>query len=309
MKQRETNNDTEARRFLLGEMSAGERVAFEEVFVADEARFEQTRVVEDELIESYVRGTLSAVEREKFESSFLTTQRRRKRVAFTRTMLDKLTQQRAGTVAQQAESAGAIPFGWDSITGFFKTPKLAFGVALALLVLIFGGWLLLRKADKIEIVQQPTPTPTIQKTPPNQYQTTPANQPELVNTNTPEKPPDNRNGSPTANRETPILALFAGTVRAEGKMSELNLPKSAAGANLQLNLESDDYQIYRVEIVAANGNLVFRNNNLKTRNSKISLFVPAAKLQGGDYLVRLSALNPRNETESVADYPFRVNRK
>ena len=107
----------------------------------------------------------------------------------------------------------------------------------------------------------------------------------------------------------PVLALFAGTVRAEGKMSELNLPKNAPGANLQLNLESQDYKIYRVEIADPDGNLILQNNNLKAKNSKINLFVPAQKLQKGDYIVKLSALNPQNENESVADYSFRVNRK
>jgi hypothetical protein len=52
-----------------------------------------------------------------------------------------------------------------------------------------------------------------------------------------------------------------------------------------------------------------QNNNLKAKNSKINLFVPAQKLQKGDYIVKLSALNPQNENESVADYSFRVNRK
>ena len=48
--------ETEVRRFLLGEMSEGERGVFEELFVADEGLFERVRVVEDELVESYLRG-------------------------------------------------------------------------------------------------------------------------------------------------------------------------------------------------------------------------------------------------------------
>jgi hypothetical protein len=107
----------------------------------------------------------------------------------------------------------------------------------------------------------------------------------------------------------PVLALFAGGVRAEGKMPALNLPETATGANLQLNLESQDYKNYQVEIVDPDGNLIFRNNKLGAKNKKLNLFVPAPKLSAGEYLVKLSALNSQNETESVADYPFRVNRK
>lgn len=106
-----------------------------------------------------------------------------------------------------------------------------------------------------------------------------------------------------------MLALFAGDVRGEGKMPELKLPKNAPGANLQLNLESQEYKIYQIEIVNPDGNSIFKNNKLKARNSKINFFVSTGKLPTGDYIVKLSALNPKGETESVADYPFRVNRK
>jgi len=323
------HNETEIRRFLLGEMREDERAAFEENFFANEDLFEQIRVCEDELIESYIRKTLDASELEKFEKNFLTTKNRRQRVAFTREMLAKLPEYKETAAAKKTETAAVQSTSvWTSIAYFFKTPKLAFGSAFALLVLVFGGWLLLRNPKQADIAQQITPTPTIEVTQTNQNLNLPSNQNVSVNlnTNTAENIPDNKNVSPNANRETPnnqntntqkqppngitpVLALFAGTVRSNGKMSELNLPKNAAGASLQLNLESNIYKIYMVEIVDADGNLVLKNNNLKARNSKINLFIPAAKLRRGDFIVRLSALNPQNENESVADYTFRVNRK
>jgi hypothetical protein len=322
-----SDNETEIRRFLLGDMREDERSAFEERFVESADFFEEIRVSEDELIESYIRKTLSPGEKENFEKSFLTTKIRRRRVAFTREMLGKLPEYKEAAAVKKIETAAAQnPSVWNSIIDFFKTPKLAFGAAFALLVLIFGGWFLLRNPNQTDIVQQITPTPTVQIAQPNANQNLPANEnvSNNLNTNASEKNPVNRNASnretPNTNQNTntpkqesggimPVLALFAGTVRSGGKMSELNLPENARGANLQLNLESRNYKIYRVEIVDADGNPVLKNNNLKAQNSKINLFVPAAKLRRGDYIVRLSALNPQNETESVADYTFRVNRK
>ncbi len=323
----ELNNETEIRQFLLGEMSDNQRNAFEEKFVADEDFFEQIRVAEDELIESYVRGTLPAAEKEKFERAFLTTERRRSRVDFTRAMLEQLTRQKESVVVKKTDTTAARPSVWDSVTDFFKTPKLAFGAAFALLFLIFGGWFLLRNPNQTEITREITPPPTVETTQ-AQNQILPPNQNNSVNsdTNIAEKPPVNKNSPANVNQATPntnqntnapkqdsvvppILALFAGTVRGEGKMPVLNLPAGTRGANLQLNLESQDYKIYLVEIVDADGNLVSKNNNLKPRNSKINLLVPAAKLRNGDYIVRLSALNAQNASESVADYTFRVNRR
>lgn len=329
MTEENLHNETEVRRFLLGEMPEDERTAFEEKFVADEDLFEQTRVVEDELIESYIRKTLSSAEREKFKRNFLSTESRRRRVAFTRTMLDKLADRKEIAVAKNTEAAEGNPSVWDSIANFFKTPKLVFGAAFAILFLVFSLWFLVLKSPDNEIARQTTPTPTVQTIQPNQNQSSPSNQnvPVNSNANVTEKNPANKNASPNANREAPnrnqntdvrkpdsigvapVLALFAGMNRADGKMPELRLAKNASGANLQLNLESQDYKIYRVEIVDPDGNLIVQNNKLKARNSKINLFVPANKLKKGDYMIKLSALNPQNENESIADYSFRVNRK
>jgi hypothetical protein len=325
--QDELKNEAEARRFLLGEMAADERIVFEQTFLADEVSFEQIRVVEDELLESYVRGTLTSVEKEKFERSFLTTDRRRDRVAFTRTMLDKLVQQNELAAAKKNEATSVNPSVWQLIADFFQTPQFAVSAAFVLLVLIFGGWFLLRDRNKSEpgnIVRQTTP-PSIQSTPLDQPQKSPSRQNEAVNSN--RETAENKNALPNANSKVvdknpnsnaqrqipgnvaPVLALSAGTVRGEGKLPQLNLPQGASGANLQLNIKGQPYRIYHAEIVDADGNLVLQINGLKPKNSRLSFFVPAAKLQEGDYLVKLSAVNRQDKSESVADYPFRVQRK
>lgn len=325
MRQDELKTEAEARRFLLGEMSDDERSVFEKTFVADEVSFEQIRVVEDELLESYVRGTLPSVEKEKFERSFLTTDRRRDRVAFTRTMLDKLVQQNELAVAKKNEAAAANPSVWQLIGDFFRTPQLAVGAAFVLLLLIVGGWFLLRDTNRSEIVRQAPPS--VQNTPLNQPQNSPKRD-EAVNSNpeTAENDPDNKNAPPNANSKVdknpnsnsqkqipssvaPVLALFAGTVRGEGKLPQLNLPQPASGANLQLNIKGEPYKTYHAEIVDADGSLVFQISSLKATKSKLNFFVPAAKLQEGDFLVKLSAINRQHKSESVAEYPFRVQRK
>lgn len=323
--QDELKIEAEIRRFLFGEMLEDERSAFEESFIADEDLFERMRVAEDELIESYVRRTLSVNETEKFEQNFLTTKLRRARVAFTRTMVSKLSAQKEIAVIEKAETAAINSSFWNSAANFFKIPKFASGTAFALLILAFGFWFLVLKPAKneTEIVQQTTPTPTIQTIESNQN--LPANENNAVNANTniPGNNSADKNTAPQVNRDTanknvskpesvrtaPILALFAGTTRSDGKTAELNLPKNARGANLQLNLENLDYKIYSAEIVDPDGGLILKNKNLKTKNSKIILFVSAGKLQRGDYIVKLSALNSDNESESIADYTFRVNRK
>jgi hypothetical protein len=306
-------------------MSDDERGAFEAAFVADEGLFEQVRVVEDELVEAYVRGTLAPAEREKFERGFLNSARRRGRVEFTRAMLGRMAGQ-GDAPAKKTDVAAANPSVWDAIINFFKTPTFAYGAAFALLALIVGGWYLLRSSDRSEVALQVTPTPTAQPIR-NENSTPGGNVPSGPNINSPaERPPDANNSSnaggatPNGNQtpqtpkrpaeaSAPVLALFAGAVRGEGKIPELTLPQGAPGVRLRLHLESQDYKVYRAEVVDPDGARVFRSGDLTAKNSVVSLFVPARSLARGDYLVKLSGLNPQKENESVADYSLRVNRR
>lgn len=313
MIQENLENETQIRRFLLGELNEKERTALEEKFLADEDFFVQIRASEDDLIENYVRGSLSADEKAKFEKNFLTTKQRRQRVIFTQNLLGTLKTE----TAKKPETVSV----WELIFGIIKQPKFAFGAAFAILALIFGFWLLAVKSPENhgELAEAITPTPTIQAN-----QTLPQNQKVnenvAINADLPEKRKTNKTNSANANTETPeetpkkivsnpVLALFAGTTRSEGKTSELNLPKNAVGANLHLNLESQDYQIYRAEIVDADGNVIYRSGKLKARNAKIYTTIPAKNLKHGDYLLKLYGLNSAGKEESAADFQFRVIRK
>ena len=323
------HNESEFRRFLLGEMEENERAEFEGKFILDEEVFENLRVAEDELIEDYVRGTLSAAEKSSFETNFLTTQKRRERVEFTRQMLSKF--KKIGVVAEVKKTASVAenPSFFESVLAIFKQPKFALGTAFTILLLIFGGWFLLKNPNQpIDIAQNtPTPTPQISVTPTpkvpenknveNINSTVNTNNKNVELNNQHPKVESNANKkTENTNQEKPIqqssvvtLALFAGGVRGGGKSYELNLPKNSSGANLQLNLESQDYKTYRAEIVDQNGNVVYRSGKLLANKAKVNAFVPAQSLKRGDYIIKLYGKNAKNEDESAADFQFRVNQK
>lgn len=330
-------NETESRRFLLGEMMEDERIEFEENFILDESLFENVRIAEDELIEQYLGGTLSETEKSKFEENYLTTKLRRERVEFTRRMLAKfkLQNETAAEVKKTVSVAEESSF-LESILAFFKQPSFALGSAFAVLLLIVGGWFLLRNPNQsIDIAKTtPTPTPQISVTPANPVSensnikpiNAQINQPNISNknsntanqrgndeTNTNKKQTENlTQEKPPPTPSSPVvttLALFAGGVRSDGKTNELTLTKDTTAANLQLNLESQDYKTYRAEIVDQNGSIIYQSGKLSAKNSKINTFVPAKNLKRGDYIIKVYGKNGQNEDESVADFQFRVNEK
>ena len=72
------------RSYLLGELNEQQREEVEERLVMDEDFFQGSLLVEDDLIDDYVQGELSADERKKFEATILSTPEGRQQVALTR---------------------------------------------------------------------------------------------------------------------------------------------------------------------------------------------------------------------------------
>ena len=79
------NPDTERqemREFLLGTLDRDHKTQFEERILTEPSVYEELLIDEEELIDQYVTGGLSALEREQFESHFLITAERQKNLRF-----------------------------------------------------------------------------------------------------------------------------------------------------------------------------------------------------------------------------------
>ena len=346
----EIENQKIIKQFLFGEMSEENRFDFEGRFLTDSNLFDEIKVVEDELIEKYVRGWMNSAESSKFEKHFLTTTKRRERVEFSRQFINKTDEQKVVAKATFKKDEGVTAAEesiWDKLATLFRIPKIAIAGGLALIIGVFGSWVLYQNFNKerVEmadnndnrIVTTPTPSVTIE-TPTNndgnksvnenielptnnnvnlQKQTdnsklkeekpspTPTlkkkNVPDVKKNSAPKKTPPIQKVSPN-----PILALFGGTVRSNGKSNILTLPKGAKAATLQLNLESIDYKTFQAQLNDANGNVIFQRGNLKPNNTRINFSVPAKNLKRGDYIIKLFGKNDAGENESVEDYQFRV---
>jgi len=75
-------DDQQLIRYLLGLLPPDEADRFDEASVVDDEVAARLRGVEDDLVDAYVRRTLAIDLRERFESHYLTSPRRRERVAF-----------------------------------------------------------------------------------------------------------------------------------------------------------------------------------------------------------------------------------
>ena len=73
--------------YLLGELPEEEQEKLEARYFADDELFELLLVVEDELLDRYAHGDLTAPERRRLERHFLQSQARRKRLMFAEALL------------------------------------------------------------------------------------------------------------------------------------------------------------------------------------------------------------------------------
>ena len=75
-------NDRELRDYLLERLPNEDRERLEEASIVDDEVAVRLRMVEDDLVDGYVRGTLDDATRARFRSHYLSSPRRRERVRF-----------------------------------------------------------------------------------------------------------------------------------------------------------------------------------------------------------------------------------
>jgi anti-sigma factor RsiW len=102
--------------YLLGRLPEEEQVELEERYMEEDDLHEELLATADDLIHAYLDDGLSAGDRERFETYFLASPRRRQRLAFVRGLLaalDRLPAEPAQPPVHAARAARALtrPFG------------------------------------------------------------------------------------------------------------------------------------------------------------------------------------------------------
>lgn len=114
------------RGYLLGALPAERQEEIDERFLADEELHAELQATADDLIHAYLAGELSAADRERFETHFLASPRRRERVAFVRSLLSAVDHIKVPADAPAMRRSRLIPM-------------LPWAAALAV-GLAAGGW-------------------------------------------------------------------------------------------------------------------------------------------------------------------------
>ncbi len=333
----EIQEAAQSTRFLLGTETEAERERLEAEFFENDDAFQQLLTAEDDLIDAYARGELTASERRQFEQRFMNSSEARERVCFSRAFI-------AATAPQT--SPAAVPFTRPS-PGFFASIfgntiglRVAFAT-LAIAVLAGFPWLLMERsrmnrelnelrAERTRLTQQ---TEELQQTAAAerlkntetlaQLKELQDRLPVAGNQNTKAgAEPNKRNAkidsgsayaanvrNEPATQDNVVFDVNPGATRA-GAGNTLTVSKSVKSITLRLGLEAElSSEEYRVVIETPEGRPV-KSMDFKVAGAshdRVNLPVLSAReLPPGDYVLFLSGKKPDNTFERVASYSFRV---
>lgn len=270
----QTEEQKGVRQYLLGELSPDSQQNLEERLLTDSEFYEELLIAEDELVDQYLAGALTAPERERFEQHFLVTPARRQQLTFA-AALRQYVAAAEGAAAPATEVDKPGPAARSSfITRLFSTRRPALSWALAAILLLFvsvGTWLgtsnwRARHTAGREVAA-------------NIF----------------------------------LVELTPGANRAVGgEFKRIVLPAAANVVRLKLELPANDYLTYQVVLQTDDKRTLYTQDNLKAQATggapAIFFDVPAALLTRGDYRVKLNGLTAAGAPEEVTSYSFRVAR-
>lgn len=308
-------------------MPSDEQEQVEELLLTREEFYEELLIIEDELVDDYLRDKLSADEQKNFRQHFLSTPERYEKLRVARALKRYLDQRAATETDTESKPASW----WRALPGYLSFPQMrvALPAMMILIAVALGAFWIIKKSRQqqpVEVAREvsspPQVSPSIASIPPNR------NIPEAIETNqTPvqvaEGGATNRNGSQERRPEkvlrnpparTPALAvtLIPGMLRSAGSMQEVNLSSGEERLQLKLSLTSDDYRQYRAALQTAAGRDILFRDNLKRSNTPqgpaVILTVPTTLLSPGEYRLTLSGTTPDKTFEIAAQYYFKINK-
>lgn len=295
------------RQYLLGWLDSETRGQFEERFLTDANFKERVLLIEDELIEDYVDGSLTESERKSFLKRFLSLPQQRQKVELARALdsharkLDPAISPQASESDEQSKPSSAVRQAVSGSKWFIPSSgllkPLAYGFGgVIVLALLFGGWKYIQQqrlqrrhsAIERELAQLNTGT-------------------ELTNTASPlaasifqltlEPDRATRGGDPSRRQAEPPQVVITNNI-------EL--------VQFRLALRTDEPQSYRALLRMDANQESFPVDDLKPgrteRDAIIVVRIPARLLASGHGQIKLYRRTFEAQFEWVDDYDFQVVR-
>jgi len=275
----QTEEQAVIRQYLLGYSDANAAEAIELRLIANEEYLQEFSIVTDELIEDYLDGNLSAAEATQFESHFLKTQRRHRKLEIAEALSEKATAP-AGSNSQPTDQSNVRNF-----PGPVTRHRQYWQIAAIVTIVFFAGlivWAILGNRPTVPAAGEL--------------------QAELQQLNSP--------GSTASAGPSVQLSIAPVTVRAIGEDRRVVVEPDTQTVLIRLGLVDKIYDNYQASLQTVEGRELGKTPPLKPVSSDEGRFIevrlPAQRLQPHHYRISLRALTAPDTYEDVGVYPFQI---
>jgi hypothetical protein len=290
-----TPDDQQLVEYLLDLLPPEQTQRLDEASIADDAVAARLHIVEQDLVDTYVRGALAGETLERFESHYLASPRRREHVAFARRFVP--------AVDRAAIAAGVI----SSRARWRAGLMWSVGVAAAILVVVCGTLLFLSwRSGMASSVPHSEGALTLDR--PEGFG--PSAHPQDMNVPV-EKAAWRAADSSTASPVFPIVALLSPQTRSFGVIPAFTIPTGVERVGFELRLESHDFPRYQVGLRDPAINRVVWSSEWIAATSRsgqasIVVAVPSGLLKPQHYSFDLTGSVTGAGSEIAGGYVFEI---
>jgi hypothetical protein len=312
-------DDQTLREYLFGLLPQEQTEQMDEWSVADDEFAARLDTFESDMVDAYVRGELSGDTLAKFQTVYLSSPRRRQKVAFAEGLYALEARQPVPLAVDKGVRASLFGPGF----GLFALPRLAWAGGLAMLLAI--GALLVDNLHLRDSMHQVANDRAAFEQREHDLQARLQNE-DASNARTASELKQVRKSlaqlenSSAAKRvasqlsSLPISAVafvLAPQMRGGAQMPSLILPQGTTRVDLRLELEGNDFPTYRIALKGLQDDKVLWHSGplkavTKNESSTLSTIMPANLLRQQMYQLDLTGTQPSGQAELVSSYVFRV---
>lgn len=270
------------RQYLLGELDEQDREQLEQRVITNPDYKEEVLIMEEELLEDYVNGSLSPRELELVREKYSATPALRRKVEIARALNDYVTDHPVVSPRPLPQRSWA-----RSVLDFFAARNRFRQFSLAVVILVFVGgsvmvyWWISRESR--------------------------ANYAALVRLNAP--------GSQILPLDDSVATISLSPLLLRGAGEARTITTTNQTGTVQLRLPSPSVQetsVFRARLKDSSGAEVFALDDVRARQPGESpvlvLQVPVGMLESQDYQLEISERKPDGSYESPTSYSFRVQK-
>lgn len=321
--------DEQLVRYLLGLLTEEDTERLDALCLADDQMAGRLQAVENDLVDSFVSGTLAGPTLSQFQRIYLTSPRRLQKVRFAESLLQVTQRPSALAEAEPAPRPAQVPGatakprarGGRWFERLVWPVNAGWGLAAATTLLVALGVLQYRTnrlRAELQVVQierealhQQARALAQQLGDQRVASAEAARELERVRAALAEAMPSSSTASSSGPPQVLAAMLLQPLMRSTGPVPTLVVPAHARAAAFDLQLEPADFRQYQVTLRdPATNAIAWRSARLAPARSgparTVSLTVPVRVLKAQHYSFELSGLRDTGDREPLAGYAFRI---